>query len=197
MAALCTLAYSAISFPGAKLRRKFSWRETLGIAKYPGVLLLAFVLFFESGNEASIAGWTSTYSNTMGFSPRMASLVLASYWATLMLSRVLVAAVLPSIGKAQLLVAAALMSLAGCAILLSASSLVLLFAGTSLIGLACGPIYPTTLAIAGDRYSNTGTVFGLLFSIALLGRMTFPWVIGQVSTRDCRHLHSGRTSNIS
>ena len=51
-----------------------------------------------------------------------------------------------------------------------------------MIGLSYGPIYPTTLAIAGDRYSQrAGTVFGLLFSIALIGGMTFPWAVGQVS----------------
>ena len=56
--------------------------------------------------------------------------------------------------------------------------------GTALIGLSYGPIFPTTLAIAGDRYSQrAGTVFGLLFSIALVGGMTFPWAVGQVSQR--------------
>jgi fucose permease len=75
-------------------------------------------------------------------------------------------------------------SLAGCAVLLTARSLSLLFAGTALLGLSYGPIFPTTLAIAGDRYSQrAGTVFGLLFSIALIGGMTFPWVVGQVSQR--------------
>jgi fucose permease len=60
--------------------------------------------------------------------------------------------------------------------------LVLIFAGTALIGLSYGPIFPTTLAIAGDRYpERAGTVFGLLFSIALMGGMLFPWTVGQVS----------------
>jgi fucose permease len=59
-----------------------------------------------------------------------------------------------------------------------------LFAGTALIGLSYGPIFPTTLAIAGDRYSQrAGTVFGLLFSIALIGGMLFPWSVGQASQR--------------
>ena len=85
-------------------------------------------------------------------------------------------------GKSQLVVAAALMSLVGCGILLSARSLGLLFAGAALIGLSYGPIFPTTLAIAGDRYSKrAGTVFGLLFSIALIGGMMLPWAVGQVS----------------
>jgi len=101
-----------------------------------------------------------------------------------MLSRILAANVLRGITKAQLVVSSAVLSLAGCVVLLSARSQTLLFAGTALIGLSYGPIFPTTLAIAGDRYSQrAGTVFGLLFSIALIGGMLFPSIVGQVSQR--------------
>jgi fucose permease len=180
----CALWYAVISFPPAKTKQAFSWRELLGVAKYDGVLLLAFILFLESGNEACIGGWTSTYVDAAGYSQRIATLVLVVYWAALMLGRILAARVLRRIGKSQLVVSTALLSLGGCAILLSARSLGFLLAGTALIGLSYGPIFPTTLAIAGDRYSQrAGTVFGLLFSIALIGGMMFPWAFGQVSQR--------------
>ena len=184
LATLCALWYAVISFPAARTKQAFSWRELLEVVRYGGVLLLAFILFLESGNEACIAGWTSTYVNIAGYSPRVATLVLAAYWAALMVSRMLAAKVLGRITKAQLILSSAVLALGGCAILLSARSLPLLFAGTALIGLSYGPIFPTTLAIAGDRYSErAGTVFGLLFSIALLGGMMFPWAVGQVSER--------------
>lgn len=184
LATICALWYVAISFPPARTKQTFSWGELFEVAKYSGLLLLAFVLFFESGNEACIAGWTSTYVNGAGYSPRIATLVLAAYWAALMLSRVLAARVLRWIGKTQLVMSAAFLALTGCLVVFSARSLILLFAGTALIGLSYGPIFPTTLAIAGDRYTQRlGTVFGLLFSIALIGGMTFPWAVGQVSQR--------------
>ena len=184
LAAICALCYAVISFPPARAKPAFSWRELLEVAKYSGVLLLGFILFLESGNEACIAGWTSTYVNATGHSPRLATLVLAAYWAALMMSRMLAARVLGGMGKSRLVVSAAFLSLGGCAVLFSARSLVLLFAGTALIGLSYGPIFPTTLAIAGDRYAQrAGTVFGLLFSIALIGGMMFPWAVGQVSQR--------------
>jgi fucose permease len=184
LAAVCAIAYALLSFPPAGASQAFSLRQVVGVAKYKGVVLLAFILFLESGNEAGIAGWTSTYVNVTGYSPKTATLMLASYWAGLMVSRMLAAGVLGEVSKSQLVLAAALISLLGCAILLSTRSLILLFAGTALIGLSYGPIFPTTLAIAGDRYSGrAGTVFGLLFSIALVGGMMFPWAIGQVSER--------------
>jgi MFS transporter, FHS family, glucose/mannose:H+ symporter len=184
LATVCALWYAVISFPSARAKQAFCWRELIEVVRYGGVLLLAFILFLESGNEACIAGWTSTYVNIAGYSPRVATLVLAAYWAALMVSRMLAAKVLGRITKAQLILSSAVLALGGCAILLSARSLPLLFAGTALIGLSYGPIFPTTLAIAGDRYSErAGTVFGLLFSIALLGGMMFPWAVGQVSER--------------
>jgi len=101
-----------------------------------------------------------------------------------MVSRIVAARVLQGVSKSQLVLIIALVSLLGCAVLLAARSLILLFAGTALIGLSYGPIFPTTLAIAGDRYSErAGTVFGLLFSIALMGGMLFPWTVGQLSQR--------------
>jgi FHS family glucose/mannose:H+ symporter-like MFS transporter len=181
---VCAVWYAAISFPPARTKQAFSWRELLEVARYNGVLLLAFILFLESGNEACIAGWTSTYVNVAGYTPRVATLVLSAYWAALMLSRMLAARVLRGVTKAQLVLSTAALSVAGCAVLLSARSLTLLFAGTALIGLSYGPIFPTTLALAGDRYSQrAGTVFGLLFSIALIGGMMFPATVGQVSQR--------------
>ena len=182
LAGVCALLYLMISFPRAKVSQAFSWRETLGVAAYPGVLLLAFILFFEAGNEACIAGWTSTYASQSGFAPRIATLVLAGYWAALMLGRVIAASLLRVLGKIHLVVACAIGSLTGSVILLTAGSLGMLVLGIALIGLSYGPIFPTTLAIAGDRYTKeAGTVFGLLFSIALLGGMVFPWLVGQTS----------------
>lgn len=184
LGAACALGYALLSFPPAKASHAFSLREVVGVAKYEGVLLLAFILFLESGNEGCIGGWTSTFVNTIGYSARTATLVLASYWAALMVSRMVAARVLQGVGKSQLVLVIALMSLLGCALLLVARSLIVLFAGTALIGLSYGPIFPTTLAIAGDRYSErAGTVFGFLFSIALMGGMLLPWTVGQVSQR--------------
>lgn len=182
LAVICAIWYAMISFPPANTKQAFSWRELLVVAKYQGVLVLAFILFCESGNEACIAGWTSTYAGGIGYSPRLATLILAAYWAALMLSRMLAARVLRVIRKSHLVLGVALLSLGGTVVLLSTRSLILLFTGTALIGLSYGPIFPTTLAIAGDRYTQrAGTVFGLLFSVALIGGMTFPWAVGQVS----------------
>jgi FHS family glucose/mannose:H+ symporter-like MFS transporter len=164
--------------------QSFSWREALQVARYPGVLVLGFLLFCQSGDEASIGGWTSTFVGETGLGARTATLILAGYWAALMVGRLLVARLLKFVGKRQLVLGSGLGALVGAAILLTSRLEGMLVAGVLLIGLSYAGVFPTALAIAGDTYRKmTGTVFGLLFAIALVGGMSFPWAVGQISQR--------------
>lgn len=182
LAAACSLAYLLLRFPPAREAQSFSWTDAAQVARAPGVLLFGAVLFCQSGNEASIGGWVSTYLGRVGSSPRTATWILAGYWAALMLGRVMAARLLRRIDKARLVFISALGSAAGAGLLLTASSVAVMATATALIGLSFAAIYPTTLAMVGDRYSRfAGTVFGLLFSIGLVGGGGFPWAIGRVS----------------
>jgi fucose permease len=184
LAAVCALVFAAMTFPPAGSPHGFSLREAAKVARYPGVMLLAVLLFCQSGNEASIGGWTSTYAGSAHLGPRVATLVLAAYWAALMGGRLLAARLLGMIGKPQMVLGSAIGAVVGAVVLLLAQSLTSFVAGTALIGLSYAGIFPTVLAIAGDSYRKmAGTVFGLLFSIALLGGMSFPWAVGQLSQR--------------
>jgi FHS family glucose/mannose:H+ symporter-like MFS transporter len=184
LAGACALLFLGLGFPEASSTQGFSWREVLSVARFPGVLMLGFLLFCESGNEASIGGWTSTYVAETGLEARTATLILAGYWAALMVGRLLVASMLKFVGKRQLVLASGLGALLGAAILLMSRLEGMLVAGVLLIGLSYAGVFPTALAIAGDTYRKmTGTVFGLLFAIALVGGMSFPWAVGQISQR--------------
>jgi MFS transporter, FHS family, glucose/mannose:H+ symporter len=182
LAAACAVLFLVLRFPAASAAQSFSWREALGVAKYPGVLALGFLLFCQSGNEASISGWTSTYVGEAGLGARTATLILAGYWAALMAGRLMVARLLKFVGKEQLVLASGVGALVGAGILLTNRSEAVLVAGVLVIGLSYAGVFPTTLAIAGDAYRKmAGTIFGLLFAIALLGGMSFPWAVGQIS----------------
>jgi MFS transporter, FHS family, glucose/mannose:H+ symporter len=182
LAGACALLFLGVQFPEASGAQSLSWREVVEVARFPGVLMLGLLLFCESGNEASIGGWTSTYATEMGLGARTATLILAGYWAALMVGRLLVARMLKVVGKRQLVLGSGLGALAGSAVLLTSRSEATLVAGVLLIGLSYAGVFPTALAIAGDTYRKmTGTVFGLLFAIALVGGMSFPWAVGQIS----------------
>ncbi len=182
LAAACALLFLALRFPPAAATQNFSWRDTLLVARYPGVLLLGFLLFCQSGNEASIAGWTSTYAGEAGFAARTATFILAAYWAALMTGRLAVAQLLKSISKERLVLASGIGSFLGAGLLLANRSIIMLSLGVLVLGFSYAGVFPTALAIAGDSYRKlSGTVFGLIFGIALLGGMSFPWAVGQLS----------------
>ncbi len=178
----CALLFSALHFPPAAAAQSFSWRDALQVAHYPGVLVLGFLLFCESGNEASIAGWTSTYAGEAGLPARTATLILAGYWAALMTGRFVVAQLLKSMSKERLVLASGMGALLGAGLLLENRSVVILGLGVVVLGFSYAGVFPTALAIAGDSYRKlSGTVFGLIFGIALVGGMSFPWAVGQFS----------------
>lgn len=176
------MLFSALRFPSAAAAQSFSWREALQVARYPGVLVLGFLLFCQSGNEASIAGWTSTYAGEAGFPARTATFILAAYWAALMTGRFVVARLLKSMSKERLVLVSGIGAFLGAGLLLANRSVVMLGLGVLVLGFSYAGVFPTALAIAGDSYSKlSGTVFGLIFGIALVGGMSFPWTVGQFS----------------
>jgi MFS transporter, FHS family, glucose/mannose:H+ symporter len=182
LAAGCALLFLVLRFPPAGAAQSFSWREALQVARYPGLLLLGFLLFCQSGNEASIGGWTSTYAGELGFPARTATFILAGYWGALMAGRLVVSRVLKSVSKERLVFASGVGALLGAALLLVNRSEATLVLGVLVLGFSYSGVFPTALAIAGDKYHKfSGTVFGLLFGIALMGGMSFPWAVGHVS----------------
>ena len=182
LAAACAVLLLVMTFPKVSGQQGFLWPEALKVAGYPGVLVLGALLFCQSGNEASIAGWTSTYVGDAGLRARTATLILAGYWTALMVGRLIVARLLKFRGKAELVLASGVGALLGAVILLATRTEWMLVAGVVVIGLSYAGVFPTALAIAGDRYRKmAGTVFGLLFVIALIGGMSFPWAVGQIS----------------
>jgi fucose permease len=180
-AALAAMAYALLRFPAARQPHGFRPGDLLRVARSPGVLLLGVLLFFQSGNEGAIGGWTSAYLGTLGASANTATWVLSCYWAGMIVGRAIAPGLLRRVAKTQLILLSGIGALAGCALLIFAQNIPAAAMAATLIGLSFAAVYPTTLAIAGDRYpSQAATVFGLLFAVGLLGGMSVPWAIGQV-----------------
>jgi FHS family glucose/mannose:H+ symporter-like MFS transporter len=188
--ALGAVIYAVLPFPPPREGHGMSWREILEVARYPGLLLFGLLLFIESGNEAVLAGWTSTYAGKAGAAAQLATWILAGYWAGLMLGRFSAARLLRRFRDVQLVLLSALGTLAGCAVLVGVRSVPVLAAVVVLTGFAQSAIFPTTLAMVGDRYHRyAATAFGVLFAIGLAGGAVFPWAVGHIS--EARSLRTG------
>ena len=182
LAAACALAFAAMPFPPPHEAAGVSFAELVRAAAYPGVIVFALLLLVQSGNEATMSGWITTYIGFMGWPARTATAVLAGYWAAVVVGRALFARLARSVEKKWIVTGCGILGMAGCGLLMASQSLGWLTAAVLATSVAFSGIFPTALAMVGDRYHrHAGTVFGFVFTIAALGGMIAPSIVGHLS----------------
>jgi FHS family glucose/mannose:H+ symporter-like MFS transporter len=177
--AVATVA-AALSFPAPKQLQGWPFAHMPRFLKMPMVRALAVLLFFESGNEFLLGGYISTFlTRELDVALGEASYLLAAFWGAIMLARfVLSRAGRGARAETIVLVGSSVAALGALIIAFAPSAAVAAF-GILVTGLALAGIFPSVLAFAGARFSaHSGTVFGILFAIALCGGMTIPWAAG-------------------
>lgn len=177
------VVFGALTFPASRHAEGLALAEVGRLAKNRLVLALGFLLFFESGSEFIMGGFTSSYlTHELNASVSAASYLLAVYWGAIMLGRVISSRLVLKWKSSAMILGSALAGALGVAVLLAARSQWLAAAGVAIIGLSFASIYPVTLGFAGSRFeAYSGSVFGILFAIALVGGMTLPWAVGQLA----------------
>jgi fucose permease len=185
-AVLCAAAgvfAALLRFPAPKQRQALPFAEMPRFLRSPLVLAFAALLFFESGVEFTLGGFISTYlTHDLGVSSvALASWILAGYWASIMLSRVVLSRLALASDPYRTLLYCALGAGAGAVLAAAASGPAVATFAIVVFGASLAGVYPTALGIAGDRFqSHSGTVFGILFAIALAGGMILPWAAGRI-----------------
>jgi FHS family glucose/mannose:H+ symporter-like MFS transporter len=185
-AALCGVVgavAAGLRFPAPKQTQGWPIAQMPTLVRMPVVMALAALLFFQSGNEFMLGGYLATFlTRELAAAPGVASYCLAGFWASIMIARIALSRFLPRMSPPVVVLASALLSAVGTLVIAGAQRLPLALAGTLLAGLALGGIFPTVLSLAGARFPDrSGTVFGVLFTIALAGGMTMPWLSGQLA----------------
>lgn len=185
-AALClavALAAAALSFPPPKQRHGWPLADLSRFVRMPILAVLALLLFFQSGNEFLLGGYIATFLATELAVPQaQASYWLAAYWASIMVARLALSRMLLHVSASAVVLGGGLLSAVGALIVASAGGVAMAACGTLLTGLALAGIFPSVLGLTGARFrEHSGTVFGILFTIALCGGMTIPWVAGHLA----------------
>ena len=172
-----------LQFPPAKQKAGVPMAEVARLARDPMVLLISFLLFFESGNEFVLGGYISTYLVREANAPvGTASYVLAGYWAAIMVTRIASSRLLLWMKGSTLILASAALTAAGyrTADCRALGGCLRRRGGAHRSRLR--QHLSTTLGVAGSRFAAySGTVFGIIFTIALVGGMSLPWAVGQVA----------------
>ena len=172
-------------YPPPKQASGLAPGETARFLRDPLVLLLGALLFFQSGNEFIVGGYTTTLLvREVGVSVAAASYALAGYWAAVMATRAWLGRRQAAVDGARLVVASAVVSAAAVVLLVTTTRPALAVAMVVVLGAALSGIFPAALAAAAARFpAHSGTVFGILFTMALAGGMTLPWLTGQLAAR--------------
>ncbi len=146
----------------------------------PGAVLFSLLLFFQFGNEWAVAGWLPLFlSQRLGISPATSLGMLALYWFSLMVGRVVAQWMMPRVKHAKLLVVSVLGAMFGCIVLMATDNRFGAIAGVLLLGCSFAPIYPLVVERIGHRFPSYHPGFyNGLFSFAIAGGMLAPCTLG-------------------
>jgi MFS family permease len=169
---------------GGRAPLPYSVQQIVTDVRSPGAILLAVLLFFQFGNEWALAGWLPLYfSQRLGISPAASLAMLAFYWFTLTVGRVVAQALLASFSHARLLVASTAASMFGCLVLFLTDNNFGAYSGIAMIGLGFAPIYPLVVEKIGHRSPDyhPGLYQGV-FSLAFTAGLLAPSTLGYLSS---------------
>ena len=160
-------------------------RQALRDFRSPGAVLFALLLFFQFGNEWSIAGWLPIFLiRRVGMSPSSSLMVLALYWLFLITGRLIAVALLPLVRHGRLLMGSMLGAIFGCMVLYFTDNWFGASVGACFVGAGFASIYPLVAEAIGRRfpYYHPG-FFNGIFSFALAGGLLAPATLGYAASK--------------
>lgn len=166
-------------FP-APLRAGIRMRDLFSVLNQPLVWLFGLILIFESGSENCVFVWSGKIAtDVLHTTPARGSIALAALGAALGLGRLAALLWLRLLGTSGTIWLSCSLILVGVASASAAQSLTGMIVSMAIIGFGIAGNYPTILGIAGNRFSGeTGTVFGAIIALGLLGGTAGPTVGG-------------------
>ena len=158
-------------------------RETLRLrAAVLGVL----AFFAYTGIEATAGAWSySLLTQARGLSLAAAGFWVSAFWVGLTVGRIASGAIARALEAPALLSLSLAIAGAGAVLLWLAPWPALAASGLALLGLGCGPIFPTLIAATPARVGLThaGNAVGFQIAAAALGQSLLPWIVGAFAGR--------------
>ncbi|NTU80927.1 MAG: MFS transporter [Chloroflexales bacterium] len=144
------------------------------------VLLLGLLLLVYSGTEIAIGGWAAVYLQaSLGMAPGQAAVVVAGFWLALTVGRAGGVLLGLRLGGWRLLLGALALMFVGTGLLaLGVGDGARSVAALLLIGLACGPVFPTTMALVASVSGGRSGATGLALAVGNFGGASIPPLMG-------------------
>ena len=160
-------------------------RQALQDFRSPGAVLFALLLFFQFGNEWSIAGWLPIFLiRRLGLSSSSSLMILALYWLFLLSGRLIAVAILPRVRHGRLLMGSMLGAIFGCLVLVFTDNAFGASVGACFVGAGFASIYPLVAEAIGRRFPYYHPAFfNGIFSFALVGGLVAPATLGYAASK--------------
>lgn len=174
--------------PGLR-RRSPAGSARLGRAGRPvsaaGIWLLGLLLLCYTGVEVGFGGWVTLYLiSSANLAPEAAALIASGFWLALTAGRGLGAVLGLRLTPQTLLTTCLLGMLGGTALLsLSVGARAGTAAGVLLLGLCCGPVFPTVMAVVTGATQGSATLTSRVLALGNGGGLIFPALLGLILRR--------------
>jgi fucose permease len=169
-----------LTFPKPKQAQSIAIKQFFQLVKNKVLLLFGFILFFQSGMEGLTNNWTTSYLiEVIRVDEQRALMSLTIYGGIFTIGRLVISLLLKVISARIVLVSSVTLALAGGILTLVAGNVGIYTVGLLCIGFGLAAGFPIVLGMVGDRFPSwTGTAFGVVFSIALIGNIIINYLTG-------------------
>ena len=170
-----------IRFPQAKPAEGIGLKNTLGLLKYPALILFAVVLFFQSGFEGASGSFSVSYFvDAAAINAKAATLAMTWFTIGMMAGRFPLGIITARLKELKTLYLYLTIGLLGVVLFAFCQSAVMAYVAMALIGFGVGATYPVVLNYIGGTFRNqSGTAISLAIFIALLGQYAFNSIVGR------------------
>jgi MFS transporter, FHS family, glucose/mannose:H+ symporter len=182
IAVLPVIFFSVIRFPEAKQKQGFPLQKAVFLLKDPLIILIGFILFFESALEGMINNWSTSFLKTVDLSEQNALYALSCQVAAIAVARLALSRLLRQIPSRIMVYIGFAFIFAGILILFFVSSFPQAVFSMICLGIGFAAGFPVVLGYVGELYSEiSGTAFSIVIVMALTGNTLLNYLAGILS----------------
>lgn len=172
--------FCLIQFPKAKPQGSVSFSKSIGLLKYPALILFALILFFQSGFEGASGSFTPKFlEDSAAMGATAATLSLTWFTVGMLCGRLPLGLIMKKLKDNGTLYLYLSVALVGVVILYLSADVTMAHLAMALVGFGVGATYPVVLAYLGGAFREmSGTAFSIAIFIALCGQFAFNKVVG-------------------
>lgn len=172
-----------IKFPVPKHTQGLPLNAVMKLIKEPAILLIGFFLFFQSGTEALVNNWSTSFlQNEKKFSEQDSLFLLTIYVVGLTITRLILGAVLHKISSYLLLLLSLFLFLIGVIILQITQTYPVSLIAFIIMGFGLSAAFPVMLGYVGHLYATlSGTAFSIVLVIGLMGNIMINYLFDLIS----------------